>query len=263
MSYRTFISRACCALLLTIGLVLTCAQARADLTIVGLATPTGLMLQHWYSSELPPCFSAKDDIALYPLEDPGMDNYLKSIGLSDGTSYSKSDAGEIDGLFVNRQKRISVRVDSNGGVDMETLSHEYGHYVWFHLFTNSERQQYRDIYKHQSRDKQLVTDYAATNLEEGFAEAFAFFVVDPLKLDAADPVSYQFLLDCITRRTEANEASAPVGVLTSDAMDVSAPSVQGRTVAEINNAVSSDQATDQTNDSVCDIALALRPLQLL
>jgi hypothetical protein len=122
-----------------------------------------------------------------------MDRYLASIGLRDGTSYANSSAGEIDGLFDNRHMKISLRVGPGGDFDQETLTHEYGHYVWFHILSRSDREAYRSIYDRQRRANSLVTDYASVNLEEGFAEAFAYFIVDPAKLKQGDQASFAFL----------------------------------------------------------------------
>ena len=217
---------------LSFALLAAPCSASADLSIAGPATPTALMLSNWYQHRLPACFAAIDSMTLYPLRDRDMDAYLTSIGLSDGTSYADSSDGEIDGLFVERQKRISVRVNPAGGVDMETLSHEYGHYVWFHLFDKCKRGEYRAIYKQQSRLHELVSDYAATNLEEGFAEAFAYFLVDPAKLNAADPASYRFLQEYVAQRDDEDTAkpqpagAAPSQLVMRNALnqDAAAPS---------------------------------------
>ncbi len=98
-----------------------------------------------------------------------------------------------------------MRVAANGAIDLQTLSHEYGHFVWFHVLTKDERKQYRSIYNSQAKKHQLVSDYAQTNLEEGFAEAFAFFTTSPETLKGIDAASYDFLA------SKVNSIQQPVG----------------------------------------------------
>ncbi|MDQ2687636.1 MAG: hypothetical protein M3Y28_07205, partial [Armatimonadota bacterium] len=114
--------------------------------------------------------------------------------LEDGASYASDNGeGEIMGLFADRQKRISVRVAANGAMDLQTLTHEYGHYVWFHVLSKDDRKQYKDLYKRQSASRALVSNYAETNLEEGFVEAFAYYIQRPDTLKARDAASFQYL----------------------------------------------------------------------
>jgi hypothetical protein len=130
-----------------------------------------------------------------------MDNYLRSVGLGNGASYSTSGAGEIEGLYDNHHLKISLRVSEKGAFDSEVLTHEYGHFVWFRLLDKVDRSEYRNIYNGQRKHHNLVSDYAGVNLEEGFAEAFAFYITDPATLKQKDPNSFQFLSDWQTKHS--------------------------------------------------------------
>lgn len=205
MKHRTFAHKYTlkhATLLLTLaGLLLPLHSGHAQVVIDGPETPAAQTLNAWYTQTLPSCFRAKDQVRLFPLDDRSMDRYLKSVGLEDGASYASGNGdGEIMGLFAERQKRISLRVAANGAMDLQTLTHEYGHYVWFHLLGKDDRKQYRGLYKRQAASRALVSNYAETNLEEGFAEAFAFYIQQPAVLKDKDPVSFQFLADWAAAR---------------------------------------------------------------
>lgn len=204
MTHRTNTHKIFATLIALTGLLLPLRAARAQVVINGPETSATQTLNAWYTQSLPACFQARDHVALYPLNDHDMDRYLKSVGLEDGTSYeSDSGDGEIMGLFANRQKRISVRVASNGAMDLQTLTHEYGHYVWFHVFSKDDRKHYKELYKRQMGLRALVSDYAETNLEEGFAEAFAFYIQQPDKLQSRDSASFQFLTNWVAAHQSA------------------------------------------------------------
>lgn len=206
MKHRTNTPHIFVTLIAFTSLMLPLRSARAQVAINGPETPATQTLNAWYTQTLPACFQAKDRVTLFPLDDRAMDRYLKSVGLEDGASYASDNGdGEIMGLFAERQKRISLRVAPSGAMDLQTLTHEYGHYVWFHLLGKDDRKQYRALYKRQAASRALVSNYAETNLEEGFAEAFAFYVRQPAVLKSRDAASFQFIADWAAAR----QAAAP------------------------------------------------------
>jgi hypothetical protein len=73
------------------------------------------------------------------------------------------------------------------------FAHEYGHFVWDQLLTAAERDAYNAVWKRQLRRHCLVSTYASTSVEEGFAEAFAEYICARQKLDACDVLSEKFL----------------------------------------------------------------------
>jgi len=86
-----------------------------------------------------------------------------------------------------------LRIPASGQPDLYTFAHEYGHYIWFNLLSRDDKKRYEGIYKKQKALHHLVTRYAQTDVEEGFAEAFSFYANEPPLLLRRDALSYQFL----------------------------------------------------------------------
>ncbi len=183
--------------LLALTVLSFAAPAQAQMIVAGPVTTTTLNLEEWYSRQLPPVFQARDILAVDPLADGPMDAYLKGNGVDPGPDTSahagQGGEGQVDGIFVDHPARITLRVSQSGSLDLLTAAHEYGHYVWFNLLSKEDRRAYKDIYERQRRAGHLISDYATTNLEEGFAEAFSFYVNQPVALTQSDPESSQFL----------------------------------------------------------------------
>ena len=103
--------------------------------------------------------------------------------------------GYYQGKMADSTPARIVLIDSlardNGAF---VFTHEYGHYVWSELLDANERLQYQTIWSEQKTNKRLITDYASTNEEEGFAEAFAYYLRNKSALRHKDERSYQFLL---------------------------------------------------------------------
>jgi hypothetical protein len=167
--------------------------AQADLVLKSKFNDATTFPTSWYQQTIPSCFRSSANITLYAFDDHDMDRYLRSVGLASGASCSKDGDLEIDGLFDNRRTSIFVRVSDQGAFNNQALTHEYGHYVWFRLFSKKDRGKYRKIYNGQRHNHFLISDYSYTNLEEGFAEAFAFYVISPNLLQQKDAASYAFL----------------------------------------------------------------------
>ncbi len=170
--------------------------ARAQLTVSAPSETQAHQLQSWYGHHVPPRFRANSPLAIRELNDAQMEAYLKGDAGGDSdnsSSHADDDTGDIDGVFESSPDRMALRLPSEGDLDVFTFAHEYGHYVWFHLLTKDDRHRYEAIYKRQLAAHHLVTRYAATDLEEGFAEAFSFYVCEPPMLARRDAASYQYL----------------------------------------------------------------------
>lgn len=179
---------------LALGLLLVPHRAKAQLIVTGPSTPAAQALVSWWDLHIPSRYRAHGRFEVNPLTDAQMDAYLQSS--SDDPSQdqsSHSDDGEIDGVFEDNPPRITLRVPNSEPPDMFTFAHEYGHYVWFNLLSKDDRKRYEAIYKKQKNAHHLVTHYAATDVEEGFAEAFSFYANEAPILQRRDPASYQFL----------------------------------------------------------------------
>jgi len=121
-----------------------------------------------------------------------MDDYV-TREQGEASHSTSDDDGDIDGVFESDPNRITLRDSSADGPDTFTFAHEYGHYVWFHMLSKANRDQYKKLYDRQRAANQLVTHYASTDVQEGFAEAFSFYICSPVLLEHRDPLSSQFI----------------------------------------------------------------------
>ncbi|HZT42367.1 MAG TPA: hypothetical protein VFA07_09255 [Chthonomonadaceae bacterium] len=80
--------------------------------------------------------------------------------------------------------------DENSGL---VFAHEYGHFIWNDKLTRSQRRDYRHLWWRQMHAGHLVTAYASDSPEEGFAEAFSYFLQKPDQLKRKDMESWRFL----------------------------------------------------------------------
>ncbi len=177
---------------LAAGLLLAPRGAQAQFVVTGPQTSASAALTAWFDRHVPAKFRAIGPFEVHPLTDSQMAAYLQN-GSSEEDQSSHTDGGEIDGIFEDSPPRITLLVPENGSPDLFTFAHEYGHYVWFDLLTKDDRARYAVLYKKQKAARHLVTRYAETDTEEGFAEAFSFYAVEPPLLRHRDPASYQFL----------------------------------------------------------------------
>lgn len=179
-------------LLLAAGLVLSARHAHAQIIVTGPGTPVSRSLTLWFEHHIPTRYQARGRFEVNPLNDDEMEAYLRG-GDSDGGQDSHADDGEIDGIFEENPPRITLRIPISGQPDLYTFAHEYGHYVWFNLLSRDDKKRYEGIYRKQKAAHHLVTRYAATDVEEGFAEAFSFYANEAPLLLHRDALSYQFL----------------------------------------------------------------------
>ena len=180
---------------LAAGLLLAPRGAKAQLVVTGPDdAPAAVALTAWFDHHVPVRFRGHGRFEVHPLTNPQMEAYLQSgdTDTAEGQS-SHADEGEIDGVFEDDPPRITLRVPEGEEPDTYTFAHEYGHYVWYDLLTNADRDRYAAVYKKQKAAHHLVTRYAQTDAEEGFAEAFSFYVSEPPLLRHRDSASYQFL----------------------------------------------------------------------
>lgn len=171
--------------------IVLASPVRAQVTVEAPAPESARALAAWYNLHVPLRFRAAAPLLVRELTEQDMDAYLLN-GSSDASRSDNNETGDIDGVFESSPDRLALRVPEGGAVEMLTFAHEYGHYVWFHLLTGDDRRRYGAIYNRQRDAGHLVTRYAQTDLEEGFAEAFSFYVSEAPILRHRDPVSYQF-----------------------------------------------------------------------
>ena len=181
-------------LLLAASLLLPPHRAGAQIVVTGPATPTARSLTTWFGHHIPARFAARGRFEVNLLNDDEMEAYLRAGSDDpDQDQSSHADDGEIDGVFEADPDRITLRIPASGQPDLDTFAHEYGHYVWFNLLSRDDRRRYEGVYRKQKAARHLVTRYAQTDVEEGFAEAFSFYLNDPALLLRRDALSSQFL----------------------------------------------------------------------
>jgi hypothetical protein len=153
----------------------------------------GALWRRLYSG-LPTSWKAHDLVYVRELSDDDMDRFIEEF---EGPN-SKADSivdGCYQGSHVGRDfaGEITLRESLRGENAALVFMHEYGHYIWANLLTDADRSKYRRIWREQKRQMSLVTKYAGESDEEGFAEAFAFYIRRPSALRRSDGKSWTFL----------------------------------------------------------------------
>ena len=124
---------------------------------------------------------------------------------------ASEDDGEVQGLFFldeDDEARIYLLRGMSASHEQMVLAHELGHMVWDTHLTRSEQRAYEKAFHEASGRDRLVSEYAADSIYEGFAEAFAFFVMKPDVLQRRDPVSHAALRAiCTGRKSEPKSRS--------------------------------------------------------
>ncbi|CCW34503.1 hypothetical protein CTKA_00477 [Chthonomonas calidirosea] len=113
--------------------------------------------------------------------------------------YVPANVNDMDGCYqfggerIDADATISILNTLHGDAAIEVFAHEYGHFVWDQLLDRAQRAAYRQLWQQQKAQHRLVTGYAATSPEEGFAETFAYFFCNRNELHAKDRPSETFL----------------------------------------------------------------------
>jgi len=185
------------ALAATFAVAILCVRpAHADLAISGAGSAQQAQIKSIYAGMIPAVFKSTSALPVTVLGDHDMNSY---IDRGSGQSADTNDDDTIDGIFEDAPSRITLRGSTDASDMPFTFAHEYGHYVWETFLTKADRDNYGKIYKTQLRAHRLITDYAATDVFEGFAEAFSFYIVDKNQLSRRDNLSCQFLDDVLAR----------------------------------------------------------------
>jgi len=188
--YRSVFLSACAALALA---SISHSAIADEPTIDGPASITQ-SLTSWYDQNIPSAFRLTCPLLVHEMTEPALIDYINSgSGAHQSKTLTVSNTDDIDGVYDRNPPRIAVEIEQGGKIDDFTFAHEYGHYVWFELMSKADRKAYEAVYKQSKQDRHLVTDYAAVSVDEGFAEAFSFYVNLPQDLQHRDAGSYNFL----------------------------------------------------------------------
>ncbi len=109
----------------------------------------------------------------------------------------ESDETDIDGCYQNsgvkEPIRIFIRETLRGETAELVFLHEYAHFIWDEFVTPDEQELYTKVWREQRRSKRLVTEYAATSVEEGFADSLSYALRKSKYLKQRDPRSARFM----------------------------------------------------------------------
>jgi hypothetical protein len=188
---------------LALGLSLLTAStcASADVVVTGGSPVQQHALLDIYATWIPQAWHTHVSINVNILTDRDMNAYIHD-GEPPGASNSEDD-NSIDGIFEDHPARITLRGSADPNEFPMTFAHEYGHYVWQEEMSQQDHARYSEIYNRQREAHQLVTDYAATELDEGFAEAVSYYLLNRPVLEERDAASAHFLDDILNRENRS------------------------------------------------------------
>lgn len=149
-------------------------------------------------NRLPSSWKAREWIYVREVSDNEMERYVVSF-----QHRSSQDNSVVDGWYQTTDgdgtsARIVLRETLRGEKAALVFLHEYGHYIWNRKMSVAQRRQYHLIWDQQKADASMITPYASESVEEGFAEAFAFFIRKSGLLKRVDSQSHRFITDLET-----------------------------------------------------------------
>ena len=160
---------------------------------------------------IPAPWKSDHPLVVREVTDGEMDALVERSG---GNKNPEDASTVVDGCYLEGGQddddpaSITLRETLNEPNASMVFAHEYGHYVWTYMLTESQKARYARLWRAQKRARHLVTGYAGYSVEEGFAEAFSFLVMRPETLHHRDSVSWQFLQSAQTARA-AEQKNAP------------------------------------------------------
>jgi hypothetical protein len=145
---------------------------------------------------------------------------------SEQAARQDDDDSIVDGIFLyddEGRPTITLRRSLSPADAPLVFAHELGHLVWDTHLTAGERGRFTAAYKQSKSAKRLVTDYAGESAEEGWAEAFSFFVLKPDTLRRPRPARLRHPPPDVRRESAGAAAAGGPEALSAAA----APPVQG------------------------------------
>ncbi len=162
--------------------------------------------EQWFRlyDDLPRAWKTRRTVLLREMSERAITRLAAQLGADEGDRDGDS---VIDGCYQNAgydensPPLITVCDTLRGEQAGLVFAHEYGHFVWNELLSDEQRTRYTRLWRNQKRAHHLVTEYARDSDEEGFAEAFAYYVRRASQLTRKDPASAQFLRDLSALRS--------------------------------------------------------------
>ncbi|MDR3709371.1 MAG: hypothetical protein P4L33_13810 [Capsulimonadaceae bacterium] len=180
-------------------------RADADLAIQGGSQAQQQLLRQIFTSRIPAPLRQGATLFVNILTDRQMNAYIHYGNSAHMSSNDAADA--IDGIFEDGPPTITLRGATDQCALPFTFVHEFGHFFWQNGLTKTDRSRYGEVYSKQKRAHSLITEYAATDVHEGFAEAFSYYILSKTTLRHRDPLSCAYLDNVFGR---VGNASQPV-----------------------------------------------------
>jgi hypothetical protein len=121
---------------------------------------------------------------------------LRSISYEPELDYAMAPPGQRLSRcaeFIQRQRKINVYYFDNPRLLWQILYHEIGHYVFFLIISSQVKKLWvTDIHPRSV----CITDYAAVNAQEDFAECYAAYLLNPAILREL-PEKFAFIQDLV------------------------------------------------------------------
>lgn len=185
--------------LLSVGILTASLPAQATLLMSG-EVPHAAVWQRVYD-DMAPQWKNNQDLVVQEVSDDAME---KIVAQAEGNNNRADDNSIVDGCYHDASEKedlpatITLRASLRGEDAELVFAHEYGHFVWDTKITSAQRARYHRLWRDQKRAGHLITRYAANSEEEGFAEAFSYFVRKPAVLHKKDAASWKFFTGLLT-----------------------------------------------------------------
>lgn len=180
-------SRVC--VILIIALTIATRSVHASIEVIGATDTQKQSIDILYKS-FPNCCCIQEKITIRLLDNRSMNSYLKAL---EGSHFNDYRNDNIDGVYSKSESTITLRSECDPNKLITAFAHEYGHYVWFKLLTKSQREDFKTLYNNAYSKRKLVTRYAETSIEEGFADTFMTYILDNTKLRTCDGDCYNHM----------------------------------------------------------------------
>jgi hypothetical protein len=175
-----------------------CGSLKSD-TLPGMeANSRHAALWQQIYDRLPPVWKTRKSILVQEVTDAVLNDPQGQEDLDfQNRDHHSAESLEGDYTEPEEETRQPSRIRVLDSLDDEesglTFAHEYGHFIWNEKLTPPQQRAYERVWRRQKQAGRLITDYAGEEPEEGFAEAFSYFLQQPDELQRRDNRSWRYL----------------------------------------------------------------------
>jgi len=186
--------------LAALACLITSSSVRAQVPLVGGSAHERAMIGSVEQLDLAGLMLPRSSLLVRIVSPKQMAAIVSQGGVAPPSARADDEDDEIDGLYDSPPPTITMVSGEDSDAEFElTFVHEYGHHVWLTFLGDWDRSQYGQIYARSLAAHQLVSEYATDSVEEGFAESFAYFIMEPRTLLKRDPASYLYMKSLAAR----------------------------------------------------------------